>query len=100
MAGAKNQLGDMLERMGKQKKTNKSKKSSKLGQTKTPAWMSKRNEIGYIVENGLDRKDADLYREDYNEFRNRIDNMVRNNEGKAMQQGQKSIYYPLLRKKK
>lgn len=90
MAKAKRDLDEMLNRM-KEKKRKKA--------VRTPAGITDRNERGYIVENGLDREDAQLYRNDRAGFRDKVNKMVSDNEMKALKQGQRYVNYNLTRKK-
>lgn len=87
MARANRELGDMINRLGKQKKR----------KVRTPAGITDRNERGYIVENGLDREDAPQYRNDRAGFREKVNKMVSDNEMKALQQGYRYVNYNLVR---
>lgn len=89
MAKARKELGDMINRLGKQKKR----------KVRTPAGITDRNVRGYIVENGIDREDAPLYRNDREGFNNMVNNMVTDNEMKRLKNGGRYVNYSLNRKK-
>ncbi|MBP5727029.1 MAG: hypothetical protein J6Y48_08135 [Clostridia bacterium] len=94
MAGPYNKLGNLMRNL---EQKGKKKKASKLGQKYTPAHISESNEREYIVENGLDREDAALYRNDREGFRRKVNDMVRQNEATGMKNGMVYTNYGLVR---
>ena len=94
MAGPYSDLGNILNRAKKKKE--KRVLDRKLSGKKYPAGMSAINEMGYISENGLDRRDAELYTKDRKAFRNNVDDMFRRNEGKLMRRGMVTKDYRIL----
>ena len=91
-------LGRMLTtaRKKKEKKQAQGRAEARLATRRTPTGMSQLNETSYVTENGLDREDARLRRENRKAFRDQVDSMVRRNEMQAMSQGKMYRNYPQL----
>ena len=100
MAGPKSRLGQYLEGRKQYAQQHKKKIAADNDLKAKKSWpVNSQNESGYITENRLDRKDAGIRRNDRNEFKNRVNEMIGDNELAAYDQGFRYKDYTLDRKK-
>lgn len=95
MAGPLSKTGKMIQDLKKSRE--RRERALQLQKPSKLPLKSALNKAGYINENGLDRQDAQLLRNNPRAFQNKADNLVRKNEGKGMQQGIVYKENPLMR---
>lgn len=71
-----------------------------MNRVSRPAMMDRLDRTGYIAENGLNHHDASLLQNNPKAFDNKVNDMIRRNEGKKLTNGQIYKDYALLKANK